>query len=94
MEDSNRRQAARERAEEYAPRPESSFLMYGVVGTVIAGIALFAFSRFYSLDPLAYPLWVVAALVLVFAGSLLLRIVRSSRHHTALRDEYDKTESR
>jgi uncharacterized membrane protein len=85
-----RRDEARERAEEYAPRPVDSSLAYGVVGVCLAGIGIFIFSDFYNLDPFAYPLLVASALLLVFGGSLVLRIIRDRRHKSAHRNEYEK----
>lgn len=90
LKDRKRRNEARKRAEKYAPRPLSSFLMYGIVGVGLAILALLAFARFYELDPFAYPLWVAAAMLLVFIGSIVLRLVRSRRHAAAHRREYDK----
>lgn len=64
--------------------------MYGIVGVLLAALALAAFSKFYNLAPLAYPAWIVAALSAVFAGSIVLRMVRSRRHAVAYRREYEK----
>lgn len=90
MKDRKRKKEAQERAENYAPRPVSSVLMYGIVGASLAGLIWIAFSRFYDIDPLAYPLWMAIVLALVFVGSMALRLLRSRRHSKAHRREYDK----
>lgn len=90
MKDPARKDASRRRAETYAPRPQSSLLMYGLVGVLLAGLVLIAFSRFYDVAPLAHPVWIGAVLLVVFAGSIVLRVIRSRRHAAAHRREYDK----
>ena len=94
MKDDKRRGAARKLAEGYAPRPISSLLMYGIVGSSAAGIGLVAVASFYDVDPLAHPLWVAAILLTVFVGSMVFRMIRSRRHAAAHRHEYRKTEPR
>jgi ABC-type Fe3+ transport system permease subunit len=91
MKDKKRKHASRVRAERYAPQPQSSWLMYGVVGVVLGSLAIWALGRFYSVSPLEYSAWIVVALLAVFAGSIALRTVRSRRHAIAHRREYDKT---
>ena len=90
MKDQKRRVASRIRAEEYAPRPQSSVLMYGAVGVILGCLALVAFARFYDVSPRGYPLWIAAVLLAVFAWSIALRMCRSRRHSVAHRREYDK----
>lgn len=90
MKDKQRRSEAQERAESYAPRPVSSMLMYGIVGVCLAGLAWAAFSAFYDVDPFAHPLWLAVAFPLVFVAAIALRLVRSRRHASAHRSEYDK----
>lgn len=94
MKNLRRRDEARARAEEYAPQPIDSSLTYGLVGVCLAGIGLFTFTEFYSLDPFGYPLLVASALVIIFGGSIVLRIARNSRHNAAHRNEYEKTTPR
>jgi NhaP-type Na+/H+ or K+/H+ antiporter len=94
MKDKQRRSEARERAESYAPRPVSSVLMYGIVGVCLAGIVWVGFSRFYDIDPLAYPLRMAIVFFLVFVGAIALRVLRSRRHASAHRREYDKGDPR
>lgn len=90
MRDKQRKNDARRRAESYAPRPASSVLMYGIVGVGLAALAWVAFSRFYGLEPFAHPLWMAIAFLVVFIGSIALRLVRSRRHESAHRQEYEK----
>jgi protein-S-isoprenylcysteine O-methyltransferase Ste14 len=91
MRDETRRDAAREAAEGYAPKPMDGSLMYGFVGVVLALLALFAFSRFYDSDLSIHPLVAIAVIATAFAAAVILRIVRQKRHDTAHRAEYDKT---
>ena len=90
MKDEKRRGVARGLAEEYAPRPISSYPMYGIVGASLAGLGLYAFAVFYDVDLVAYPVWIVVALLATFFASIVLRMVRSRRHRAAHRHEYDK----
>lgn len=90
MKDRKCKDEARERAERYAPRPVTSVLMYGVVGVCLAGLSWVAFSRFYDLELFAHPGWMAFTFLLVFAGSIVLRLRRSRRHSRAHRREYDK----
>jgi hypothetical protein len=90
MKDRKRRKEAQARAENYAPRPVTSVLMYGVVGVCLAGVAWLAFTRFYDLEFFVHPLWMVLVFLFVFAGSVALRLLRSRRHASAHRREYDK----
>jgi O-antigen/teichoic acid export membrane protein len=92
MKDQKRRVASRMRAEKYAPRPQGSWLVYGVVGVVLGCLALVAVGRFYDLSPLAYPMSIAAVLLAVFMGSIVLRSIRSRRHSVAHRREYDKAQ--
>lgn len=94
MKDRKRREEAQERAEHYAPRPVTSKLMYGVVGVCLAGLAWAAFTRFYDLEFFAYPVSMVVVFLLVFAGSIALRLLRSRRHASAHQREYDKDKRR
>jgi hypothetical protein len=67
--------------------------MYGVVGLVLAGLAVVTFGRFYDVDALAYPVWIAAVLLTSFVASILLRMFRSRRHAVAHRQEYKKTQA-
>ncbi len=92
MKDDARRQAARQAAQEYAPRPESGLAMYAAVGIVLSGLALLLFGRFYDIDMLTHPLWAFGLVGVVFAGAICLWLVRSRRHKQAHRIEYDRKE--
>lgn len=80
-------------AEVYAPRPQSSAVIYGVVATSLASVALVLFCRFYDLDAVAYPLWIGGAGVLIFLASMILQLHLVRRHRTAHRVEYDKLDT-
>jgi hypothetical protein len=90
MKDRKRRKEAQARAEDYAPRPVTSLLMYGVVGVCLAGLVWAAVSRFYDFDAFAHPVWAAVVFLMVFVGSIALRLLRSRRHASAHRREYDK----
>jgi len=93
MKNKKRRDVSRKRAEQYAPRPQSSVLMYGAVGVSLVVLALIALGRFYDVEPFEYPLWIGVMLLLAFAGSVVLRMVRSRRHAAAHSREYAKARS-
>ena len=91
MKDPVRKEAAREVAEGYAPRPQDGFVMYGAVGILLAGLALFAFGRFYDFDFSFHPLLAVAVIAVGCVGALVLLVIRRRRHRTAHQAEYDKS---
>jgi len=63
--------------------------MYGVIGAVLAGLLFIGFGKFYEMDMWTHPIWLVGILLLVFAGSMFLRVFRRRRHEAAHRREYD-----
>lgn len=89
MKDLLRKEAARRRAEKYAPAPEDTSLMYGVVVASMMLVATISVAAFYSLDLAPYLTAVAALVVLAFAAGLLIRLVQTSRHRRAHRSEYD-----
>ena len=90
MEDEVRNETARDVAESYAPAPQDGFDMYGLIGIILAGLAMFAFAGFYDVDLSSRPLLIVAIAASSGAAALLLRVVRKRRHNNALRTEYEK----
>jgi uncharacterized membrane protein YeaQ/YmgE (transglycosylase-associated protein family) len=90
MRDPVRKEAARKLAEGYAPRPQDGFVMYAVVGVLLAGLALFTFGQFYNFDFSFHPLLAVTVLAAGCIGALVLLTVRRRRHNAAHRREYDK----
>ncbi len=90
--DEVRKENATEMAEGYAPKPIDSSVMYGLVGIGIAGLALFAFNRFYGFDFSLHPFLALLIIAAVCVGALVLRALRTRRHGRAWKTEYDKTE--
>jgi len=88
LDDQNRCDQAGQAAEEYAPKPKGSSLTYGIVGVALAAVLIYAVGGFYGFDALRYPALVIAILAVAFLGSVMLRKLRKSRHHTAARAEY------
>jgi protein-S-isoprenylcysteine O-methyltransferase Ste14 len=64
--------------------------MYGVVATSVASVALVVFSKFYGLDALTHPIWVIVAAVIIFSAAIILQVRLARRHATAHQSEYDK----
>lgn len=93
MKDGRRREAARQEAETYAPRPQDTRWMYGVVATAIALLVIIAIGAFYAIDLWGQPVLVATILALGFAAGLLTHTLRTRRHNAAHRYEYDKAGS-
>lgn len=91
MKNRTRREAAQKVAHSYAPLPRHSLVMYGLVGIVLAALALFVFGGFYGVNMTTYPLVAGGIMLLVAVGAATLWVVRKHRHHKAHRIEYDKT---
>ena len=92
MKEMKRRDEAEKAAELYAPKPQSTILIYGLVSICICGLALIAFGRFYSVDVLQYPLAVARVFIAIFVAGMVLHRSRSGRHTRAHRAEYQNTE--
>lgn len=88
--DEHRKAKARSAAHKYAPKPEGSSLTYGVVGVVLALLAIVVFGIFYGVDVLSNPIIIGVILVVVFAFSVLLRKRRRRVHGEAYRQEYER----
>ena len=89
MKDPDRKEDARQRAEEYAPRPRDSRALYGVVAASVALVAAIAVGRFYAIDLGGQLLSLTVITVLAFGAGLVVRRVRMHRHRKAHRAEYD-----
>lgn len=90
MKNQRQKERARTLAEIYAPRPQSSAMMYGIVATSLASVALVIFSRFYGLDAFAHLRWIIVAAVMIFFTSMVMQLHMARRHATAHQSEYDK----
>lgn len=93
MKDGKRREAARQEAETYAPRPQDTRWMYGIVAAAVALLVIIAIGAFYAIDMWGQPVLVAAILALGFAAGLLIHRLRTRRHDAAHRHEYDKAGS-
>ena len=90
MPEIERREKARDAAIVYAPVPESSSLMYGIVAVVLLGVFLWFIGQFYGLDLVGHPISVSVGLVLIFIGEVLLRRRRKHQHNRAFDTEYER----
>ena len=88
MKTTSRWEAARERAESYAPRPKDTGRRYGVLSVGVLLIALAAFSAFYGVNLWSWPLPVAALAGMAFAAGLLIWWVQMRRHLSAHRFEF------
>lgn len=88
MSDRIRQSNARSAADQIAPRPGGSVMTYGLVGIALAGLAMAAFGKFYTIDLLAYPVLVTGLMSFAFASGVGLRKARQIRHHNAYKAEY------
>jgi len=85
-----RREAARERAEAYAPRPQDTRFMYGTIAVSVLLIGMAVIGGFYDVDLWTRP-WIIVLLVALAAAiGLLIRRLRMRRHRSAHRQEYDR----
>lgn len=90
MRDEIRRDAARRRAEVYAPRPTDTRFMYGIIAVSMLLVGMAVIGGFYGVDLWTSP-WLIALLVALAAlVGLLVRRLRMRRHRTAHRQEYDR----
>lgn len=90
MKNCMQRRKAQTLAEVYAPRPQSSAVMYGIVATSLSAVGLVMFSKFYSMQPFAHPLWIAVAAVLIFLSSIVVQMGLVRRYTTAQQNEYNK----
>lgn len=81
---------SRSAAELYAPAPEGSSILYGLISIVIVGMAFWIVGLFYGLNFLSQPVLVIGAGVAAFIGGVLLRKLRKRRHNDAYDHEYEK----
>ena len=84
----HRKSKARAAAHEYAPKPEGSSIIYGVIGDALVGVGLLAFNIFYATDVFTHPVFVALVLAMAFTGGVVLRKRRTTRHADAYEAEY------
>ena len=77
-------------AEKYAPTPQGSSLLYGVIAVVLLGMMLSILGLFYSFSFLEHPAFLVSVGAVAFCGGLILRRVRRHRHDAAYVNELNK----
>ncbi len=90
MRNNERREAARLRAEAYAPMPQDTRMMYGLVSVSLLFLGLVGIGWFYSVDLWREPLAIAGLVALAFGLGLLARRVTMERHRSAHRVEYDR----
>lgn len=85
----NRRQAkAREAANGYAPMPNGSSILYGLIAVTLMGMAIIIVSIFYQADMGAFSILIGIALASAFVAGVLLRKRRRRQHGVAYAEEY------
>lgn len=82
------RRDARAAANKYAPRPESSYTMYGVVAVLSVVMTAWIISLFYDISLLSHPVPLCIGFGVTFLGGLALRRLRGRRHRAAFDAEY------
>jgi hypothetical protein len=85
-----RRTDARSAAEKYAPAPQGSSLLYGLIAIVLLVMSVWIISRFYGFSFLEHPIFLVAGGGIAFCGGFILRRVRRHRHDAAYVKEFNK----
>lgn len=81
---------SRTAAEEYAPTPQGSSLLYGVIAVVLLAMTLWILGRFYNFSFLEHPAFLVSVGAVAFCGGFILRRVRKQRHDAAYVNECKK----
>lgn len=75
-------------AAQYAPKPQASSLLYGLIAVAILAIGLMAIGEFYSVDVLSFPLSLAVGGAAAFVVGVLLRRKRARAHRAAVDDEF------
>jgi hypothetical protein len=75
-----RKEKARQIAAVYAPAPEASALVYGIVGVALFSVGIWGAGRFYALPLTPHFALLVAGSVVAFCVAVWLRNKRR-RHH-------------
>jgi hypothetical protein len=88
--DQKRRAQARDAATEYAPYPDGSSFLYGMIAVVLAAIAVWAIGQFYDIDVVLHPMFVFLSLAVAFASGVVLRKRREQQHIAAYEVEREK----
>lgn len=79
---------ARRAANGYAPVPDDSALMYGMVGLVLGGLLMITLSEFYSFSLVPHGIMITAGLITAFIAGAALRALRKRAHARAYDDEF------
>jgi hypothetical protein len=85
-----RRIDSRIAAEKYAPTPQGSSLLYGLIAVVMLGMTFWSLGRFYSFSFLEHPAFLVGVGAVAFCGGFILRRIRKQRHDAAYLKEYKR----
>ena len=75
-------------ASSYAPKPNGSIVVYGLIASVLFGVAIVLLGGFYGFDVTSYPVLGALGLAAAFALGVWFRIGRKRRHKEALAIEH------
>lgn len=78
---------ARLAAAVYAPAPEASALVYGLIGMALCSVGMWGAGLFYDLPLMPHLSLVVAGSLIAFPTGILLRNTRKRRHVDAYQVE-------
>ena len=79
---------ARDAANNYAPKPVGSSLLYGMIAVTLAGLVMMIFSSFYRANITSYPVIIGIILASAFISGVILRRRRRHLHGLAYAHEY------
>lgn len=74
----------------YAPKPQASALLYGVIAVAILGIVLTVIGRFYSVNFMSFPISIAIGGTAAFVFGVFLRRKRARAHLAAVDDELER----
>lgn len=77
-------------AARYAPRPNGSLILYGLISATLLFLGAIVAGAFYSVDVMAYPCYLVGALAAAFIFGAGLRMWRQRAHSAAVDVEFAK----
>lgn len=90
MADKQRETQARAAANNYAPKPVGSSLLYGLIAVTLVGLAMIIFSIFYGANIAAFPVVIGIILAAAFIAGVILRRRRRHIHGLAYTREYGR----
>ncbi len=81
------REKARLAAAGYAPAPEASAAIYGMIGMGLVSVGMWGAGRFYDLPPIPHLSLIVVGSLIAFPVGIWLRKKRKRRHVDAYQAE-------